>query len=240
MRVRPSPCIVLALALAGCQSEPGYTLRFQEPVGSKLTYDYVTKASSDPSGVKDRSTWSKLQLTPSSFDVTGELVTEVVKSANGKITVKAANRPITAKGTGFGDLDAKELLKKGVQTLSYDVDDRRRFTDPKTVMDPLTNTMNGLFPEKAVKVGETWEYKPFPDSPPGKATLKKLETVAGVQTVMIHIQVPGGEKEDTQMDAWFDPKDGRLVKATIVSKVDQDGMLFYSDFTQTLKAGAPK
>jgi len=232
--MRPTPLLcALTILLAGCQTG-SYTFRYSDPAGTTVNYKYVLAAKSDPSGVKDPKTWPKHLLAPSSMDVTGTMTVTVSEAGPKKITVKSWNKPLSATGQGFGKSDAAQYLAKGIEFQQYQVDPRRKFLRQDAVQDPLTNTLNGLFPEKPVSVGSTWEYKPFPQDVPAKAKLEKMEKVAGVETAKVVIDVPSGTSGKTKMTAWFDPKNGRLIKSEIVSVVDQEGMKFHSTFTQTM------
>ncbi|MGE0000891.1 MAG: hypothetical protein AB7F50_06925 [Fimbriimonadaceae bacterium] len=234
--MRPTPLLcAFALVLVGCQQNP-YTFRYSDPAGTVVNYKFELTAKSDPSGVKDPKTWPKRLLEPSSMDVSGTMTIKVDAADDKRITVKSWSKPGTAVGTGFGKGDAADYIAKGIEYQEYDVDQQRKFLRQDSVQDPMTNTLNGLFPKEPVRVGDKWEYKPFPQDVPAKATFQKMEAVAGVDAAKIYIDVPSGTSGKTHMIAWIDPKNGRLVKAEIVSVVDQDGMKFHSTFTQTMDA----
>lgn len=236
MRLSLLPC-ALALLLVGC-NRASYTLRYTDPAETTVNYTYELAATSDPSGVKDPKTWPKRLLEPSSMNAQGVMTVTVAAADDKRLTIKTWNKPGTTTGTGFGKTDAEEFLAQGIQYQEYSVDHLRRFLKKDEVQDPMTNTLNGLFPEGPVRVGQTWKYSPFPQDGPATAKFEAEETVAGVKTARIYIDVPSGTSGKTSMTVWIDPTNGRMIKSMIKSEVDQDGMKFNSTFTQVVDPNA--
>ncbi|MCW5937927.1 MAG: hypothetical protein KIT11_11550 [Fimbriimonadaceae bacterium] len=217
-------------------NSPAYTLKISEEKGAKWSYTYMSRSKSEPTDEEWKKKLPKMYQDPATFEVTGEVEMEVVEVKDGKTTFKTKTVTKTAKGTGFGDAQAKDLLAKEPQLQKFTVKSNWENIDQQQVLDPLTNTMNKIFPSKPVRVGETWEFTPFKEMKPAVAKVMGLEPIAGEQTLKVFVKIPGIYPTSVdELTLWVNPKNSRIYKFEMINNMAEQGLKVESYFVQEIK-----
>ncbi|MBS1721501.1 MAG: hypothetical protein JSS66_00675 [Armatimonadetes bacterium] len=212
-------------------------LRLKEKPGTNYKYTYTVATFADPTHIKKGSKMLGAVKTYSRADLTGEVDVTVKDLKDGKYTYATVNKVLTSAGKGDWKQQAEEVLKNPPEKAEWQWDDRLHYVKKDTVLDPMTNTLNGMFPDKEVQSGSTWEYFPFEGGKlPVKAKLEGEDTVAGMKALKITLEVPATNEGDINtMSVWIDPSNGRYLQIHLKSASNQDGFNIENDFMQTIK-----
>ncbi|HRF60395.1 MAG TPA: hypothetical protein PLH94_10860 [Fimbriimonadaceae bacterium] len=141
---------------------------------------------------------------------------EVVDVQPGKITVKGTTTTATGDGTGIFQEQAKAMAadEKGKEKVTVNDERNRRVDDPAAKGD---DSLTFEFPEKEIKVGDTWTGKTKFQDKDVEMTFKfeKRETVDGIDTAVVSATFEGPEFKTVEpMMSWYDIKTGVPIKGT--------------------------
>lgn len=245
---------VLALAVAvgafayfGCTPSTGsagqpqgsgksYLLRVKEKPGSKWSYKYKVKTFVDP---KNLTAAKKVELGVPDYgsaEIDGVINLEVKSVKDGKTTFLKTGTKTAMKGTGIWKAQAAEPIKPDPPS-SYIWDEMMTnvtLTDGD-YKDPLTNSFHKLLPKDPVKVGSSWEYKPFPDNP-AMATAKVVgeEKMHGRNTLKLMLTLPGVPGDKNTMTLWLDTETSRYIKVDMLTVSNFEGLVSENHLVQEI------
>ncbi len=214
----------------------GYLLRVKETKGTKFTYKWTNDASSRPSDAEWEKKLPAPYNKPGSMNVQGTLTWEVADVKDGVYTFKSVSDTTEGTGVGHGVEQAKEYVDRAPTPQTIKVNERWTKPSEDDFYDPLTNSFHRLFPEKPVKVGDSWTYKPFPQAKDAKATLVGAEEVAGRKALHIKVDLPGAFPSSKDvLNIWVDPTNGRIVKVDMLNTQDEQGLYVENRYVQEIK-----
>lgn len=141
---------------------------------------------------------------------------EVVDVQPGKITVKSITTDAEGSGTGMFEEQATKMAadEKGKEKVMVNDERNRRVDDPAAKND---DSLTFEFPDKEIKVGDTWTGKSKFQDKDIEMTFKfeKRETVDGIDTAVISATFDTPEWKSVEpMMSWYDIKTGVPIKGT--------------------------
>lgn len=212
-------------------------VRVNEKKGDKWQYMYTMTTLADPRGTKDKEILKEIPVF-SHVEVAGTVDMEVVDVKDKVTTYKTVNKVSKSVGKGAFKEQADGMVGQPAQTQEYKWTDRMAYSDKDVLLDIMTNCLNGILPEKAIKVGDSWEYNPFhvpDDKPKPKATYVADEKLAGFDAMKLDVvnpeTVPG---ETNTFSVWIDKAKGRFLQFKMHLKSNQKGFISETNFLQTV------
>jgi hypothetical protein len=211
-----------------------YTLRLKLKPGDKVVYQFRNRSASIATAKLDKSKIPDGKWEDASFELDGTQVMKVVEFKDGYFKIDRETKNEKASGTGFGKEQAVEMLKsKEAYRDSIQLSERNSYPEAATLSDPFTNGLNGVFPEKPVKVGDSWEFDAFRSGKMTRAVFKGLDEVQGVKCFRIELKFPPlVDGADDRMWVWFNSDTGVVEKAVLRSVSDLYGIDTYTVHSQ--------
>lgn len=217
-------------------SGKSYLLRVNEKPGSKWSYKYNVKTFVDP---KNLTAAKKVELGVPAYgsaEIDGVINLEVKSVKDGKTTFLKTGTKTAMKGTGIWKAQAEEKIKPDPPS-SYIWDEMMTNVtlDTGDYKDPMTNSFHKLLPKEPVKVGSSWEYKPFPDNP-ANATAKIVgeEKMHGRDVLKLVLTLPGVPGDKNTMTLWLDPVTCRYIKVDMLTISNFEGLLSENHLVQEI------
>lgn len=205
------------------------TLRFKGEKGDKFKMTVSMEADADFSALAEDpnvpAEQKKMIEGPQTMKVDAVNEQEITEVADGKFTVKDTNLEFNASGTGILSQQADQMAKteKGkVETKVYDELHKPIEADKGK---PDSNPMAVVFPEKPIKVGDTWtsETEFTGEKVTAHYTFEKSESVNGKDCVVILVEFKDNPNvTNTQpIRLWFDKSNGWPVKGEAEVQMQQ-------------------
>lgn len=211
-----------------------YTLRLKLKPGDKVSYQFRNRSASIATPKLDKSKIPDGKWEDASMELDGTQVMTVVEFKDGYFKIERETKNERASGTGFGKEQAKEMMKGNeAYKDSIQLSERNSYPEAANLSDPFTNGLNGVFPEKPVKVGDSWEFDAFRSGKLTRAVFKGLDEVQGVKCFRIELKFPPlVEGADDRMWVWFETGTGVVEKAILRSVSDLYGIDTYTVHSQ--------
>ncbi|HRI44414.1 MAG TPA: DUF6263 family protein [Fimbriimonadaceae bacterium] len=205
------------------------TLRFKGEAGDKFKMTVSMEADADFSALASDpnvpAEQKKMIEGPQTMKVEAVNEQEITEVKDGKFTVKDTNLEFNASGTGVLSQQADQMAKteKGkTETKVYDELHKSTHADADK---PESNPMSVVFPEKAIKVGDTWtsETEFTGEKVTAHYTFEKMENVNGKDCVVLLLDFKDNPNvTNTQpMRLWFDKTNGWPVKGEAEVQMQQ-------------------
>ena len=204
-----------------------YTLKVNLNKGDKFAFDVNMQMTADVSGVTDPATKKQLEAmgaSDSKLNASATENSEVTEVKDGKFTISNTYADPKVEATG---------LFKGFPGMTPDtmtIDEHG-----VTSKESGGNDMSAVLPEKAVKVGDTWDSEVNGKKVTGK--LVGVEQVNGKDA--LKVEYTGMGSEDMAFDGpvlvWLDPEKGIPVKMEGKVNMDKQGIKMTGEMSRTLK-----
>ncbi|MBS1714763.1 MAG: hypothetical protein JST30_10555 [Armatimonadetes bacterium] len=231
--------LTVVLAVAGC-SPSTKVLRLNLKKGDTWSYDYKVDTWIDPSKV-DPNDKAMREYAPGkgSAVIEGVVSMNVVDVKDGKTTIRKYTTFDKVTGSGIWKQQA-EVETKGKKPETHTIVWDSRMVDQvkrPEELDPMTNTLNGFLPEKAIGVGSSWEYYPYPGGKiPAKANVEAEEKIRGFDTYKIAVVLPASmEEEKVTLTVWIEKTTARPISVELIAHSNQRGCITENKYTQVIK-----
>lgn len=196
------------------------TLRFSGKPGDKFKMKVSMEADADFSALAADpnvpAEQKKMIEGPQTMKVEAVNEQEITEVKDGKFTVKDTNLEFNASGTGILAQQADQMAKTEKGKVETKVYDDLHKTIHEDASKPESNPMSVVFPEKAIKPGDTWTSQTefTGEKVTAHYTFEKIETVNGKDCVVILLDFKDNPNvTNTQpMRLWFDKSNGWPVK----------------------------
>lgn len=253
MKIKISLIAIVALAMFGCgnktettdtgkPADPNkeVTLRITGAKGDSFAFVNKMKVEADPSSMVKPEGMNDAQFEavkaqmggPMSMTVEGKMTTVIDEVKDGNFMMTTTTSDVVATGEGVMKVQAEQLQKSENGKVEKITRDARNKVITGSAQD---NPFAVEYPEKAIKVGDTWEG----DSAAVKTSKVKykfvaIETIDGKECAVIEMSFDSPEmKTMTPAKLWIDIKNGTPVKAEGGFDMFQGGIKMKATFSMS-------
>lgn len=214
-------------AAGGSIPSDGVQIRMGGTKGEKYSTTSTIKMELDTSG----STQPGLPKGPQSMNMEMQVKSELVDVKDGKYSWKDTFSDVKVTGEGMmatGAKAAENQLKGKSYTTVYDQRGKVISTDAgaSNPMGMAGGDMN--YPDKKLKVGDTWEASTTTNGQTAKVQYKVIgaDKVGSVDALVVELKFlePEMLKKSGPLKIWIDRNNGRTIKMDGVLDIDQGGV----------------
>lgn len=255
MKLKISLIALAAVAMFGCgnktetagtgtstdkpvESNREVTLRINGQKGDSIVMVNKMHIEADPSSMEKPAGMDDAQFEtlkkqlggPMSMDIQAKMTSVIEEIKDGNFHMTTTTSEVKASGEGMMKAQAEQMAKSEEGKVEKVVRNAMNKVVEGSAQD---NPFALTYPEKAVKVGDTWEGdNSTVKSGKVKYTLAAIETVAGIECAVLEMSFDTPEmKTSVPAKLWIDLKTGAPVKAEGGFDMNQNGMKMKATFS---------